>query len=363
VTLRAIAQSGTAILVAEARAGWLERLADTVLVLHEGVPQRHGPADAVLRDEVLPSLGIRPIGNNDKAATSDAVPSLAADGQRLSSPNGRPVAVSPGHAVAERPSGEKSEALVAVEQVSFRYPTGVAALKDVSLSITGGERIALLGRNGAGKSTLLRQLNGLLRPTTGRVLVRGDDTARTTVARCARTVALSFQDVRNQLFARSVGQELLFGPRNLGYSAARCDELVAAALDATELTPFAEEHPYDLLPQQRRLVAIAAALAMDTPLLVLDEPGAGMDDAGLALLARIVEGRVAQGASVLVVSHDVAFAADVTTRLLLMAGGELCIDNPWSDLDAREQALLEQEVGLPHGQAGQGVKGAGLGAL
>src|SRR6185436_5627066 len=111
-------------------------------------------------------------------------------------------------------------------------PGGIEALRGVSFAVGAGERVALLGRNGAGKSTLVRHLNGLLRPTAGRALVEGVDTSTTTVARCARHVGIVFQDIRNQLFARTVRDELRFGPRNLGYSPAQVEALVERALAA-----------------------------------------------------------------------------------------------------------------------------------
>src|SRR6185436_4311097 len=105
--------------------------------------------------------------------------------------------------------------------------------------IGGGQRVALLGRNGAGKSTLLRHMNGLLQPSAGSVLVAGIDTRKTTVARSARHVGIVFQDIRNQLFARTVRDELRFGPRNLGRSPAKVDALVEQAMSALGLSEFA----------------------------------------------------------------------------------------------------------------------------
>jgi energy-coupling factor transport system ATP-binding protein len=350
--LRALTSDGTTLVVAEARGDWLARLADRVLLLHEGRGLRFGPADEVLRDPLLRELGVGwpqatllaarlqeqgrwPAEAPLATRAEELLARTEAGGERLSArqPN--------------QPTAGGDQGLIAVERVSFRYPSGVEALRDVSLRIGKGERLALLGRNGAGKSTLMRQLNGLLRPTSGRVLHRGEETARRTVAQCARTVALSFQDVRNQLFSRSVRQELNFGPTNLGYPPERVAALVEQAMAVTDLAAHAEEHPYDLQPQQRRFVAIAAALAMDTPLLVLDEPSAGMDSAGLATLSQIVGVRAQAGRSVVVVSHDLDFAYGCTERVLLIAGGRLLIDSPWHDLDDEELRLLDQEVGLP----------------
>jgi energy-coupling factor transport system ATP-binding protein len=204
-----------------------------------------------------------------------------------------------------------------------------------------------LGRNGAGKSTLLRHTNGLLRPSSGQVLVRGTDTRKTTVARCARHVGIVFQDIRNQLFARTVRDELRFGPRNLGYPAAQVDTLVEQAMAALGLTDFADSHPYDLPPALRRLVAVGAVLAMNCDVLVLDEPTAGLDNPSIARLKTLAHELVAQGKSIVVVSHDLDFCFEALDRVILMQNGQITLDSNWSRLDEPKRATLEADVGLP----------------
>ncbi|MBC8076038.1 MAG: ABC transporter ATP-binding protein [Chloroflexales bacterium] len=244
-----------------------------------------------------------------------------------------------------------SSPVVRVDNVTFRYPNGVEALRGVSLQLGAGERVAILGRNGAGKSTLVRHFNGLLRPNAGRVLygeAAGErDIRRSTVAQCARHVGIVFQDVRNQLFARTVRDELRFGPRNLGYPPARVDSLVERALVALELRPVADEHPSDLPSAQRRLVAVAAVLANDAPVLVLDEPTAGLDAPAIALLVRLIHAEAAQGRCVVAISHDMDFCADAAERVVLMHDGQIVIDAPWQSLDDAAAALIDEQVDLP----------------
>jgi energy-coupling factor transport system ATP-binding protein len=220
-------------------------------------------------------------------------------------------------------------------------------LRGVSLQIGAGERIALLGRNGAGKSTLLRHTNGLLRPSSGQVLVASTDTRKTTVARCSRHVGIVFQDIRNQLFARTVRDELRFGPRNLKYPAAQVEALVESAMAALGLTQFADTHPYDLPPALRRLVAVGAVLAMNSDVLVLDEPTAGLDNPSIALLKALAEDLAAQGKSIVVVSHDLDFCFEALDRVILLQSGQIALDSSWSRLDQQTLAVLEADVGLP----------------
>jgi energy-coupling factor transporter ATP-binding protein EcfA2 len=146
-----------------------------------------------------------------------------------------------------------------------------------------------------------------------------------------------------------VRDELRFGPRNLGKSARETEQLVDAALAALGLTDAASTHPYDLPPARRRLVAIAAVLAMDTNLLVLDEPTAGLDNASIALLSNLIQDLVHHGKSAIVVSHDLDFCFETLDRIVLIRDGMLLLDQPAILLDTPAQDLLADAVGLPLG--------------
>lgn len=366
-TLRALSRQGTTILIAEHRLEWVAEVAERVVALDRGAILIDDAPASVLADPRLCETGIgwpRPtrIAAQARAegrwlpdlplpvTVNDLVAGLrAADQQTLSaitpvtqigSDTNRSNGISP-------PDTSATEPIVILDHVHFTYPTGVEALRGVSLTVRRGERIALVGRNGAGKSTLVRHLNGLLRPSRGRVLVGGADTRTTTVARCARHVGVVFQDVRNQLFARTVREEIRFGPRNLGFTSDRVEALVESALDALDLHDVVHEHPYDLPLARRRLVAIAAVLAMDTALLVLDEPTAGLDNAGIALLVQLIERLTVQQRSVLVVSHDLDFCYEALDRVMLIRDGQVVLDHRFADLDSTHTAMLEHDVGLP----------------
>jgi energy-coupling factor transport system ATP-binding protein len=347
--LRSLAKAGTTLLIAEHRLEWIAALAERIIVLDAGTLLADGPPETVLTD---PKLKARQIGWPRQA--------LIAEQARTTGqwPAAQPLPVTlpalqagladswqPPLRDAKPPVG--SEALVQLTNVHFQYPSGVKALNGVSLQIAPGQRVALLGRNGAGKSTLVRHLNGLLRPSAGQALVRGVATTQSSVARCAATVGIVFQDVRNQLFAKSVREELRFGPRNLGFAAARIDAAVEQALSDLELQPFADLHPYDLPPALRRLVAIASVLTMETPLLVLDEPTAGLDTHSIGLLTSLIQRLVAHGRSVLVVTHDLDFCFEALDRVVLMQDGQITLDCGWSQLDPQRTALLSTTVGLP----------------
>jgi energy-coupling factor transport system ATP-binding protein len=216
---------------------------------------------------------------------------------------------------------------LAVEGLVHVYADGeVRALDGVDLRIGSGESVALVGQNGSGKSTLVRHLNGLLRPTRGRVLLDGQDTTGRTVAELARSVGLCFQDPDRQVFSSSVGSEVAFGPRNLGLRDAALDAAVGAALDAVGLSGEERTNPYDLGYARRKLLATASVLAMGTPVVVLDEPTTGQDARGVERIADIVRRLTSEGRTVIAISHDMTFVAEHFARVVVMRAGAVVLD-------------------------------------
>jgi energy-coupling factor transport system ATP-binding protein len=214
-----------------------------------------------------------------------------------------------------------------LEKVGYRFPGGaVPALDDIDLTIRAGERVALIGQNGSGKTTLVRHLNGLLRPTTGRVLHDGRDVAPRTVAQLARSVGLVFQDPDRQIFAGSVRTEVEFGPRNLGMRGAQLQTSVDEALASVGLETEARTNPYDLGASRRKLLALASVQAMRTPVLVLDEPTTGQDLRGVGVVRRVIEEAHAAGRTVIAISHDMTFVAESFDRVIVLRAGKVMLD-------------------------------------
>ena len=236
---------------------------------------------------------------------------------------------------------------ILVENLSYTYPGGVAALQDVSLRIPPGESLAIVGQNGAGKTTLVKHFNGLLQPDSGRVLVGDWDTRRRSVAGLAAVVGYAFQNPDDQLFATTIWGEVIFGPKNLGWPEERIDRMAKAALEVVGLSHAAQVHPYDLPIGQRRLIALAAVLSMDTPVLILDEPTTGLDHAGSELVGQIVEDLKLQGKTVITVTHDIDFCAEHFARVLVMAGGRLLLDGPASQVLVQDAVLAQSYVDPP----------------
>ncbi|HKO33846.1 MAG TPA: ABC transporter ATP-binding protein [Candidatus Limnocylindria bacterium] len=222
---------------------------------------------------------------------------------------------------------ERAAPQLRLEAVTHVYPQGgVRALDEVSLTIGPGEVVALVGQNGSGKTTLVRHLNGLLRPTSGRVLVDGQDAARRTVAQLARDVGLVFQDPDRQIFSGSVRSEVEFGPRNVGLRGEELRRGVDGAMAAVGLTAAARTNPYDLGASRRKLLALASVLAMQTPVLMLDEPTTGQDVAGVQRVRHALREARDARRTVIAISHDMEFVATEFERVVVLGGGHVLAD-------------------------------------
>lgn len=212
---------------------------------------------------------------------------------------------------------------IVISNIAFTYPDGTEALRGVSLEIPAGSRVALLGQNGAGKTTLVKHLNGLLKPTHGNVEIGDWNTREHSIAQMARRVGFVFQNPDDQLFKTSVADEIAFGPTNLKLDPTEISKRVNRAMALCGLENVRDVHPYDLQPWQRRWVAIASVVAMQTPIVVLDEPTTGQDASGLARLADLLNEWKRQEVTVIAVTHEIDLAAEEFGQLIVMAQGQV----------------------------------------
>jgi len=230
--------------------------------------------------------------------------------------------------------------MIEVKNVNFTYPTGVEALKGVSLSIRNGEFLAIMGQNGAGKTTLVKQFNGLLKPTKGEVLVDGVSTRDISVARLARKVGFVFQNPDHQLFSETVEEEIAFALRNFGFKESTLKKRVTWALNLLDLTEYRKTSPFMLSGGERKRVALASVLAWNPKVVILDEPTIGQDHRQKEILRQFIVQLNAQGKTVVIVTHDVEFVAECSPRVVLMAQGQIVADG-----DAK-RILTDPDVAL-----------------
>ena len=245
--------------------------------------------------------------------------------------------------------------ILEIKNLNYIYSAGTPfehqALDNVSFSVHKGEFIGIIGHTGSGKSTLMQQLNGLLKPTSGTVLLDGQDIwSDKKLTRQARfRVGLVFQYPEYQLFEETVYKDIAFGPKNMGLSAEEIDRRVREAAGFVGLTEAQlEVSPFDLSGGQKRRVAIAGVIAMEPEVLILDEPTAGLDPIGRAeILGNIEAYRKAKNATIMMVSHSMEDVARLTDRLLVMNGSKLAMDATPAEVFTHAEELVEMGLNIP----------------
>ncbi|HEY7599727.1 MAG TPA: ABC transporter ATP-binding protein, partial [Candidatus Limnocylindrales bacterium] len=206
--------------------------------------------------------------------------------------------------------------------------------------------VAIVGQNGAGKTTLIKHLNGLLRPSAGRVLVGGSDIAGVPVSTLAGRIGFVFQRPEDQLFQRSVEREVAFGPRNLGSAEPNLGMVVEQALALVGLASERATNPFDLGPSLRKLVALASVLAMEPAVLVLDEPTSGQDAPGAARIGAIIDAWAAAGRTVVATTHDMELCARHFDRVVVLRSGRVLLEGPPAAVFAPANSEVLATTGL-----------------
>lgn len=220
-----------------------------------------------------------------------------------------------------------TESIIRCENLQHTYATNnVVAVSDINLEINAQEIIGVIGQNGSGKTTLVKHFNGLLKPTQGKVYVKGKDTAPLRVQELAADVGYVYQNPNHQLFARTVQDELEFGPRNLGLSEEEIVERREQAIEFFKLEPYRELHPYRIGFPLRKLVGMASTYTMRPAVFILDEPTTGQDNITTRTVYRLIERLRDEGATVLCVAHDMILLAEVVERMLVLRDSKLIAD-------------------------------------
>jgi cobalt transport protein ATP-binding subunit len=249
-----------------------------------------------------------------------------------------------GSPAAPRPAGD--HAAIEVRDLDFGYPDGRQALSGVSMRVETGERVALLGPNGAGKTSLVLQLNGVLTPSAGSVVIGGVRVERRTLAEVRRRVGVVFQDPDDQLFTPTVGRDVAFGPAHLGLSGEALQARVTEALSYVGLTDAADRPPHRLSLGERRRAAVATVLAMHPDVLVLDEPTANLDPAARREFADLIK---RLGMTTLLVTHDLPYALELCPRALVIDHGQIVADGPTREVLSDTGFMSAHRLELPAG--------------
>ena len=235
-----------------------------------------------------------------------------------------------------------------VNNISFEYPDGFKALENINLSLSKGERLAVLGPNGAGKTTLILHLNGILGNLNGQITLNNNSFSEENISKIRKSVGLVFQDPDDQLFMPTVLEDVMFGPKNFGFS----DELVMKnsmkALEQVKMLQFKDKPPHHLSFGQKRKVAIASVLASEPELLVLDEPSSNLDPASRRELIDILKNL---DVSIILVTHDLPMALEICNRSVILNNGKITANDETYKILKNEKVMADNRLELPFGFA------------
>lgn len=237
--------------------------------------------------------------------------------------------------------------MIKLDNVSFEYPNGYKAIDEVNIDIKKGERVAIIGQNGAGKTTTVKMMNGLLRPTKGTVYIDGEDIKKKTTATVSKKVGYVFQNPSDQLFNKTVYDEIAYALRKNKLSLDEIEKRVRYAAKLCHVERFLEVNPYELPLGIRKFVTIAIVIANMCDVIVLDEPTAGQDLFGINWLVEIMDELSKQGKTVVVITHDMDFVISHFERIIVMANKKLRFDGNAKDIFYNEKLLQISKLKKP----------------
>jgi energy-coupling factor transport system ATP-binding protein len=305
--------------------------ADQVWLMREGRIAAQGRPDEILTDiPALRSCGVKIPGLIELFAE------MGWPGKPLDVDNA--VSFIETHKLAEKrepslpslpSSGTDGSFILRVEDLVYSYPGhGYKALRGINLEIREGQFVALIGQNGSGKTTLAKQFNGLLKPGSGRVLLKGRPTSDYKQHQIARLAGYVFQNPDHQIFCNTVYDEVAFGLKTQGEPLSAVEKRVAEALETVGLTGYEKKVPFALSKGERQRVAVASVLAVRPEVLILDEPTTGLDERQQRALMEMLRSLNGRGHTILIITHSMEIAAEYATRAIVMKDGEVLLDGP-----------------------------------
>lgn len=233
------------------------------------------------------------------------------------------------------------------KNVHHVYPDKTPSLKNISLEIKPGEKIAILGHNGAGKSSLVKHINGILKPEKGIVSTCGLDTSTHDIPELSKFAAYLFQNPDDQIFCNTIHEEIEYGLKKSGISKKEIKKRVESALEITGLDKIKNQNPMDLSYSRKKMVTLAMVIAMDTPVVILDEPTSGQDKNGIENIKNIIGDLEKKGKTIISISHDIKFSIEYFERFILMKKGEIISDGNISEILNHDSKLSSAGVVLP----------------
>lgn len=242
---------------------------------------------------------------------------------------------------------EEKKEIIKIEHLCFSYEEGRRALDDINLAVKAGERIAVLGENGAGKSTFFLNLNGVRVPESGTIRLKGEEITKKNRKSLHKEVGIVFQDADNQIIASTVKAEIAFGPMNMGLKRGEIEARTQAAMEEMDLTEYAGRPPHYLSGGEKKRVSIADILAMDSSVIIFDEPTASLDPENAAMLEEVLGRLRNTEKTVLLSTHDVDFAYRFAERILVFSKGHLIADDAPDVIFSNDKLLKTAHLKQP----------------
>ncbi|MEW9053943.1 MAG: ABC transporter ATP-binding protein [Neobacillus sp.] len=236
--------------------------------------------------------------------------------------------------------------MIKIADLSFSYTEGEPVLTGINLELDH-RSTAIIGQNGAGKTTLVKLLKGLLKPFTGEIKVGNVDVKTSTAAELAKTIGLVFQNPNDQIFKRTVLDEVMYGPLNIKMERERAKENAISALKMVGLNEKLEINPHDLSLSEKKLLCIASIVAMDTDVIILDEPTIAQDHDGKLKIKEIISSLKEKNKLVMTIIHDMDFVAENFERTIVMCHGKVLLDGNTRDVFSKAEKLREAHVEPP----------------
>ncbi|HOW04373.1 ATP-binding cassette domain-containing protein [Methanospirillum hungatei] len=238
--------------------------------------------------------------------------------------------------------------IIETQDLCHTYKGNIDALKNISFIAPRNTRIAIIGPNGAGKSTLFKHFNGVLKPTSGKVLIRGEPITKENIREVRRTVGLVFQNPDDQIFSPTVEQDVAFGPINMGLDEEAVKHRVSEALRTVGLSEYRTRVPHHLSGGEKKRVAIAGIIAMEPQVLVLDEPTAGLDPQGVREIIRFIRDfSVRYGMTVIFSTHNISLVAELAEYIYVMNNGSFVAEGTVAEIFSQPDLLSSVRLDLP----------------
>ena len=237
--------------------------------------------------------------------------------------------------------------VIRCQDLSFSYPNGLEALKNINLTISRGEYVAFVGQNGSGKTTLVKHFNGLLKPTRGSVQVFGEETRDKKVSTLARKVGYVFQNPDDMLFCSSVMEEVAYGPTMLGSKEAEVKEKVESIIHELGLDSQKETHPFALSLGDRQRLAVACVLSLDPEVFAFDEPTTGQDYFGGESIMELIDQLHAKGKTILIITHDMPLVAEHAQRVVVINQGQIALEGTPKQVFSQTESLHRLSLRSP----------------